>query len=124
MASISDQLYIEAWERQQGLCAVCGEKLIDSAYEAHHLLPKNLGGEDTVDNIAIVCDREEHLDVHGGDFRAPIATTPEDYPYFYGDTKALDHAETKIEKGVEDEAELSPSDEDLTIDSYDESGGL
>jgi len=95
MARISDQTYINAYIRQEGLCAVCGEALEYSPAEAHHMLRVADGGSNSDDNIVILCDREEHLYMHGGDFREPVMTTPDDYPYF---TANQESSNTKNQK--------------------------
>jgi hypothetical protein len=46
------------WDRAGGLCEKCGLGLIQSAnfsYSNHHRLLKSRGGQDTVDNLALLC---------------------------------------------------------------------
>lgn len=84
MARVNNQTIIEVWDRQEGVCAVCGDPLSETAYENHHLLRVADGGANDPNNIVLLCDRDEHLYAHGGDFTKPIQTTEEFYPYFYG----------------------------------------
>jgi 5-methylcytosine-specific restriction endonuclease McrA len=41
------------------LCRVCGEGWVGRTMEAHHLVPRGLGGDDVADNLVAV-----HLDCH------------------------------------------------------------
>lgn len=117
MASVSDQIIVEAWLRQGGKCGICGDDLSESAYEAHHMKPKAFGGTDDVDNIVLLCDREEHLYVHGGDFRNAVETDPSVYPYFNAGTeeelKGPDELETfeETEETQEQTGDKSEADE-------------
>ena len=77
MSTVSNQTFIDVYARQDGVCAVCGDPLDDSPREVHHMLRKADGGDDSPDNLVLLCDRDEHEYVHGGDFRKEIATTPE-----------------------------------------------
>jgi hypothetical protein len=84
MARVSNQTIVEVWQRQEGMCAMCGDSLKVSPWENHHMLRVADGGSDSADNIVLLCDRDEHLYVHAGDFTQPVQTTPENYPYFHG----------------------------------------
>lgn len=91
MGQPTDQLYIEAMLRQGHKCAWCGESLDGSAYVAHHMRRQTDGGDDTLNNIALLCSDECHLEAHNGNHKIPIETTSEAYPYFYaGKDKASD----------------------------------
>jgi len=50
------------WERDQGICALCGNKVLK--YEAHHILPVSLGGGgcgiDGFATLCIPCHKELH----------------------------------------------------------------
>lgn len=116
MGDVSDQVKIEVMLRQHGKCAICGEPLEENPDEFHHLLPKHLGGDDSVENIVGLCDRDEHLYVHGGDFRNDIETEPDIYPYFYGGDTEKDRVELdsfdEVEKTSDDEISSEASDEE------------
>jgi len=75
MARVSNKTIIEVWQRQEGGCAMCGSPLDEAAWENHHIRRVQDGGSDSSDNIVLLCDRDEHLYTHAGDFRKP---------YFYG----------------------------------------
>lgn len=125
MASISDQKHIDVYVRQDGLCALCGEPLIENPREMHHMLPKALGGDDSLDNLVLVCDREEHLWLHGGDFRNEIATTPETYPYFYGKSGKIEYEEPgDAESEAEEAEEPTQADNDSDVDEGYSDGGM
>lgn len=119
MARISDQTYINAYIRQEGLCAVCGEPLEYSPAEAHHMLRVADGGSNSDENIVILCDREEHIYMHGGDFREPVMTTPDDYPYFYGKSGKLEYEEPveDAERSADESKDQDPEGEDDAADN-------
>ena len=99
MARVNDQTIIEAWDRQDGLCGLCGEELEDYAYEAHHMKRVADGGTDDVDNIVLLCSREEHLDSHGGNWRNQLETDESFYPFFNGkeDIENIDNLDEEID---------------------------
>lgn len=85
--------------RQFGLCAGCGDSLVDVWEEAHHVIPNQSGNpanQDhgwlrTVENCVIVCDTC-HDDVHGGNKRLGPVAPPEYYKHSHGQDLVL-HAE-------------------------------
>lgn len=123
MTVVSDQTIIEAYVRQDGVCAICGESLDECAYEAHHLRRSADGGSDSVDNIALLCDRDEHEYMHGGNFRAEIETTPDHYPYFYGKSDQLEYKEDQKDDVLDsvDDCKEIEFDEEIN-DNYNEGG--
>lgn len=53
------------WERQKGLCPACGTGIgpEDGNWHVHHVMPKHLGGKDTLLNLMLVhtnCHRKIH----------------------------------------------------------------
>lgn len=62
------------YDRQQGCCAVCQQKItVETGYNTHHLHPKHLGGKWTADNLVLlhpVC----HVQVHQNNSRAVALT--------------------------------------------------
>lgn len=109
MARVSDQTIINARIRQGGVCAECGESLDESAYETHHLKRVANGGEHTEDNIVLLCDRDEHEFFHKGNFREPIETSPDQYPYYYG---KKDHTEINEKPEAEMDAKIAKFSEE------------
>ena len=55
---------IQAWNRQQGICPVCG-KTVRLADAAHHIIRFADGGPTTPENCAVV-HKECHAKIHGG----------------------------------------------------------
>jgi hypothetical protein len=123
MARVSQQAIIDVWERQGGVCAICGEPLDESAYEAHHMRRVKDGGSDAAENMVLLCDRDEHEYVHGGNFRKEIETTPDQYPYFDGKSRTFEYEEIiKSEKEEPvDDSSVDEGDESID-DSYNEGG--
>lgn len=50
----SPQEIARLWKRQRGRCALTGRRL-DRTAELDHIIPKNLGGSDRLDNLQWVC---------------------------------------------------------------------
>lgn len=123
MARVGDQTIINAWIRQDGICAICGEPLIENAYEVHHMQRKTDGGSDSDENIALLCDRDEHEYVHGGNFNEPVQTTAEQYPYFYGRSQKLEFQETNNEEAVDEVEDISTVDDNEKFKDYGNEGG-
>ena len=52
------------WMRQDGKCPICGEIItLESQWHLHHIIPKHLGGTDTLDNLVSLhpnCHRLVH----------------------------------------------------------------
>ena len=69
-ASVEDAVY----ERQNGRCLICGKKHID---HYHHVIPRHLGGSESIDNRAGLCE-ECHNKVHtDADFKAKLKSKQE-----------------------------------------------
>ena len=113
MGDVSDQTKIEVLVRQHGKCGICGDALGDNPEEYHHMLPPRFGGDDSPDNIVALCDRQEHIYMHGGDFRNEIETTPDVYPYYNGG----DPDEDPVDVKSVDKAEETVDDENLSNDN-------
>ena len=43
----------EIYERDGGICYLCGEWVSDETYTIDHTIPISQGGEDTYDNVAV-----------------------------------------------------------------------
>jgi len=125
MASVRDQTIIDVWSRQDGLCGICGDPLSESAWECHHMTRKADGGDDSPDNLVLLCDRDEHEYAHGGNFRQELATTADAYPYFYGQSGNIDYEEpAEDENDVEDSVESTQVDNDSEVEENTSDGGL
>ncbi len=52
------------FKKQKGLCLVCKIRLEeDDNFNIHHIIPKNSGGKDTIDNLSLlhrICHRQLH----------------------------------------------------------------
>lgn len=53
--AFTDNQKREAYERQQGLCPVCGEKFEIHQMEADHITPWHEGGKTSADNCQMLC---------------------------------------------------------------------
>ena len=53
--NLSTRKKLQIWEREKGLCYVCGTKLTPGQYIFEHIRALELGGEDSVDNIRLTC---------------------------------------------------------------------
>lgn len=121
--TISDQTRVEVWARQDGKCALCGDPLSESAHETHHLLRVADGGTNDVDNLVILCDRDEHLYVHGGKFGEAIQTEPSFYPFYYGGNDPLGDEQEQIkEENTEDLNQIKELEDETEIDEGLEEG--
>lgn len=61
-------------DRQNGKCLICSKKHIDNY---HHIIPRHLGGSDSIDNLAGLCE-SCHAKVHtDADFKAKLKTKQE-----------------------------------------------
>jgi len=112
MGDVTDQTKIDVLLRQHGKCGICGEPLSDNPEEFHHMLPPRFGGNNFADNIVALCDREEHIYMHGGDFRNDVATTSDVYPYFNGG----DPEKNLVELNSDDKIENTVDDKNLSND--------
>lgn len=57
------QIRREAYEKAKGLCTYCGKKVPWEEYDAHHRMPRWLGGTDNVRNTDVYhrkCHQEHH----------------------------------------------------------------
>jgi len=67
---------LQLWRTQQGICLVCAQTLTEETdWDRHHIVPRALGGSDTMDNLALLhptC----HTRVHslGGTVLSPRPT--------------------------------------------------
>ena len=46
---------LEAYEKQQGVCPICGEKFTLAEMEADHITPWHLGGKTLIENCQMLC---------------------------------------------------------------------
>ena len=83
MSRFSDNVKTQACYRQNGRCAMCGE-WIDATYEAHHILPRDCGGKDTLENCVILCGECHVYGAHGGDFEVSIMLDMSEFPFING----------------------------------------
>jgi len=86
----------EAFVRQQGRCACCGDGLADHMDNAHHVIPNQTGdkqkAEDAFiqskDNCVYLCE-PCHQRVHeNGKWNKGAVAPPEYYPYSHGQNEA------------------------------------
>lgn len=71
----------QAYNRQNGLCAMCGESFLNVVYYAHHIRRHADGGSGSLDNCALLCE-ECHYHVHNhGNYRQSIEIDRRDLPY-------------------------------------------
>ena len=47
-------LHEAAYARNNGLCQKCGE-WVPPGVPCHHIIPKSQGGEDTMENLTLLC---------------------------------------------------------------------
>ena len=55
--SFSAKVEDEAIKRARGQCAKCDGQLKPGKFHFHHIVPKWKGGDDTADNIQVLCIR-------------------------------------------------------------------
>lgn len=53
--AVSGSVRYEVLKRAKGRCELCGVSKEEKALEVDHILPKNLGGEDSIDNYQSLC---------------------------------------------------------------------
>ena len=53
--NLSTRAKLAIWEKEKGLCCLCGAKLMPGGYIFEHIRALELGGEDGVDNIRLTC---------------------------------------------------------------------
>jgi len=56
------KLRLKVFARDGWKCRICRER---TAYDAHHLLARSLGGKDELHNLIAVCRVPCHDDIHG-----------------------------------------------------------
>lgn len=84
MRQFSDNVFVAAWQRQDGRCAVCGAPLgRDDAYDAHHQVPVAAGGANSLENCLLVCE-DCHRDLHRGARHGQVTYTDSFFRYKYG----------------------------------------
>jgi 5-methylcytosine-specific restriction endonuclease McrA len=76
---VKDRAYI----RQKHACAHCGEKLEVDAGSAHFKKPVELGGDSTLQNCVILCQKCHLQYGHISKWAKFVIT--QDYPYFAAD---------------------------------------
>lgn len=81
--SFNDNIKTQAYHRQNKRCAMCRDKL-DGTYEAHHILRKADGGNDSLDNCAMLCGDCHKSGVHGGNFRFSFSIDRSELKYLNG----------------------------------------
>ncbi len=64
MASIPKKTEKRIYQEANSCCAICTEDNVE-ALEMHHMLPKANGGDDSEDNLLLVCS-SCHSKIHGG----------------------------------------------------------
>jgi hypothetical protein len=122
---MKDQTFIDVYSRQDGLCAICGEPLSESPWEMHHMRRKADGGDDSVDNLVLLCDRDEHEYVHGGSFNQELETTADIYPFFYGRSGKLEYEEpSSEEEDIVEPLEPEQADNDSDVEDQISDGGM
>lgn len=64
---------LKLWTRQEGICPICKEPITeDTGWNAHHILPRVLGGTDEMPNLVLLhpnCHRQAH---HGRNGEPPV----------------------------------------------------
>ncbi len=83
----------EAFARQEGHCACCGEPLDDQMDHAHHVIPNQSGraGEAghawlaSPDNCVVLCDLCHYRVHEDGRYRSGAVAPPEYFPHSQGD---------------------------------------
>lgn len=83
--SFSTWMIEEAFERQDGLCALCGRQLNRvRAWDAHHI--NGDPDDDRTDNCALLCREANncHLAAHRGDWNGPQVLAKVSLPFFQG----------------------------------------
>jgi len=72
----------KARARQKAICAHCGEQLLDQGY-THFKKPAELGGDTSLSNCVILCQRCHLQYGHIGKWSKWVIT--QDYPHFASD---------------------------------------
>lgn len=59
---MAKKVYLEVRERDLWRCRACGKA---DLLEAHHIVYRSQGGEDTLDNLILLC-KLHHMEAHAG----------------------------------------------------------
>ena len=55
-------LQYDVWQRDRGHCRICGKY---TKAQPHHIKPRSQGGEDTMENLILLC-HDCHYQIHHG----------------------------------------------------------
>lgn len=59
--------YQKLFDKQKGICPICGESIYGEPYEIHHIIPIKNGGTNKQDNLVILhkqCHKIKHKELH------------------------------------------------------------
>ena len=73
----NDQTQTEAWERQNGICGLCGKSLEEDVFHAHHIA-KNYQNKENCILLHIDCHYQAH---NNGRYRDEVRVA---FPYYNG----------------------------------------
>lgn len=82
--SFSDNVIVQAYDRQDGRCAMCGDSFDDVVYNAHHILRQADGGDDSEDNCALLCDGCHYQAHNHGHYGDAVELDRDSLPYLNG----------------------------------------
>jgi hypothetical protein len=94
----------EALRRQQRRCAFCGEAITRGRFQAHHVIPKQLGNPEsvrhhmigTIDNCVALCVSDKgncHAHVHeSAKYKDGTVPFPSEYKWSHGGNAVLHRA--------------------------------
>lgn len=90
--STKDKAFFRQWNR----CAHCGQSLVNTWDNAHHVIPNQLGDPrssqdlwlSTIDNCVILCDQCHNRVHQDGRFRTGAVASPAYFPYSHGNQQA------------------------------------
>jgi hypothetical protein len=82
----------QARQRQNGVCACCGEKLDDVVEHAHHVVPNQSGSATdarhlwlkSAENCVVLCDTCHYRVHQDGRYRTGAVAPPGYYPHSHG----------------------------------------
>jgi len=89
-SDFSDETIRQAYERQGGRCAACGDKLLlplwntHPGWDAHHIVPASRGGGNGLENCVLLCSKGNncHLHIgHNGDWSNFVPVNTGDLPF-------------------------------------------
>ena len=111
MKTFRESTVEKAWERQKGLCAYCGKRLVranhdkgsSGGWHAHHRKPVSHGGQHSLGNCALLCINPPNCHLHRGHkgyTKKRVVLYDYELRYLYGgDTfTPLDKIETPLDK--------------------------